>query len=434
MGSSNRVSSMFEKFNSPFHQRLFGDSPQKELPRIPSVDLYTCYIVDDSRNRTDHPVGIGDFKNGRPTNNYSYVVEPGGPLYPRKRCIVFTNTAILYDGPSIYWHGMFPFAKLTLDPWPWSWLGKGVIWDILPIQHSINRILRVMDDNIEKVGRPDVVADKQSISTAELRKIDTRKAGLKVRQTFMGGKGGFQIQPPPELPRSVLETLRYLEEKAYDLPGVRDLSQLMKLQQMPSSDTIEKIMEGMSPSVKLRSRVIEAYMRDFATMAAWNFAQFYTLPQRLAILGPQGATSDDFDADPDSFLPAWMDSDYSSEGVIRKEAITRGPMPRYDRAKYLFRNISYHIAPSSMLNASEIETQLKYLQLSRAGLVDHWTLLDVLNVPNVGNPPAGASTITERLMAEQQMGLGMIVSSAGRKSSGQEMPQNRSSGAISESG
>lgn len=430
---NSRVGQLFDTYGSPFRERLFNEKPAKELPRIPSVDLYTAYIGDDSRNESTHPRFMGDWQDGKPLNNWSYKVEKGEPLYPRKRCIVFTSSAILYDGPSIYWHGLIPLNKLTLDPWPWSWLGKGILWDILSLQKSIDSLMRVLDDHLEQVARPAVIADKTTVSQSDLNKIDTRKAGLKVRQNMLTGKG-ILIQPPPNLPPDVMQILQYYEEKIYQIPGVRDLSDLMRMNQVPAPETIERVQESMTPSVRLRSRIIEVFMREFAFIAASNFAQFYPLSLRLAILGDKGATNDDFDMDPGSFIPAWMAEDYSSEGIIKTESLTRGPMPRCNRAKQFFNQVSYHIAPSSLLNASEIETQLKYLQLSRAGLVDHWTLLEVLNVPNVGNPPEGASTITERLMAEQQLGLGMQVNAAGRKSSGQEPPQQKSSGAVSESG
>lgn len=431
--TNTKAGALFDSYGSPFQTRLFSDKPVKELPRIPSVDLYTAYITDDTINNSTNPRYMGEWSDGKALNNWSYKVEKGEPLYPRKRCIVFTQTAILYDGPSVYWHGLFPYAKLTLDPWPWSWLGKAVLWDVLPIQRAIDAIMQAIDDHIAKVVRPAVLADKTSISRSDLNKIDTRKAGLKIRQNMLAGKG-VSIEDPGNLPADVMKILEYYEQKMYDIPGVRDFSQLMKLNQMPAPETIERLQETMSPSVRLRSRVIEAFMRDFATMVAFNFAQFYPLNLRLNILGDQGATPDDFDMDPDTFIPAWMADDYSSEGIVKIESEARGPLPRYDRARQFFNQVSYHIAPSSLLNASEIETQLKYLQLSRAGLVDHWTLLDVLNVPNVGEPPTGANTITERLMAEQQMGLGMQVNAAGRKSSGQELPQQKSSGAVSESG
>jgi hypothetical protein len=84
-------------------------------------------------------------------------------------------------------------------------------------------------------------------------------------------------------------------------------------------------------------------------------------------------------------------------------------------------HVAFHIAPGSMLSASAIEEKLLYLQLSRAGLIDHWTLLEKLRIPNVGQAPAG--TITDRLIAERNMGLGMNISPVGRKATGQKMPR-----------
>jgi hypothetical protein len=94
-----------------------------------------------------------------------------------------------------------------------------------------------------------------------------------------------------------------------------------------------------------------------------------------------------------------------------------------DRARHFLRYFTFHIAPASLLASSEIERKLLYLSLARAGLIDHWTLLDTLGVDNVGEPPQGARTITERLMAEQESGLGMNISPTGRKASGQTMPR-----------
>ena len=429
MSGATRAGRLYERLGSPFSDRLFNRGPEKDIPRIPTANLYTLYVDDQSTNKSGKPIRVGD--EGA---NWSYVVLPGDPIYPRKRCIMFTSNAILYDGPNVYWHGLYPYCKLTLDPWPWSWTGKPILADLLPIQAALDRTLRIVDDCLEKIARPDVIADKNAISRAELDKIDTRRAGVKFHHRPMGGKG-LLIQPHPGLPSDVYKAIEYYEQKLYELPGIRDLSAMMRLNQIPSAETIERILEAMAPSVRLRSRIIEAFMREFATMTAWNFAQFYTLPLRLSILGPEGITSSDWDFDPESFIPDYAhSSDYGNEGLITQDALTRGPLPRYDRAKEFFRQVSYHIAPASLLNASEIETQMKYLQLSRAGLIDHWTLLEVLNVPNVGNPPEGANTITERLIAEQTLGLNMNVSAAGRKSSGQELPKQKSSGAVSESG
>ena len=268
---NSRVGQLFDMYGSPFRERLFNEKPAKELPRIPSVDLYTAYLTDDSINESSSPTFMGDWsKDHKSLNSWSYQVDPGQPLYPRKRCIVFTSSVILYDGPSIYWHGLFPFTKLTLDPWPWSWLGKGILWDLLSLQKSIDSLMRVLDDHLEQVARPSITADKNTVSQSDLNKIDTRKAGLKIRQNMLMGKG-VVINPPPNLPPDVMAILQYYEEKIYQIPGVRDLSSMMKLGQMPAPETIERIQETMSPSVRMRSRIIEVFMREFAFMVASNF-------------------------------------------------------------------------------------------------------------------------------------------------------------------
>jgi len=130
-------------------------------------------------------------------------------------------------------------------------------------------------------------------------------------------------------------------------------------------------------------------------------------------------------------IPDYLGDDYDAAGQVRPEAMARGPRPRHKRAQEVLRQLTFHIAPGSLLSASEITEQLKYLQLARAGLVDHWTLLSELKIPNVGEAPAG--TITERLQAEQEMGLGMMVSTTGRRPTAQSPPKMKSSGAISES-
>lgn len=427
---NTRVGQLLDKMGSPFRQRLFGEKAQREIPRVPTADIFTAYIDDDSINESSKPVYMGSWEDQAgekvALNNWSYVVQPGERLYPRKRQIVYTSglpREPLYDGPSPWWHGLFPYPKLTLDPVPWSYLGKAPVWDLLPLNQSLNRLLRVYDDWTEKLARPDARADKNSVSRSMFERLDTRRAGLKLLQNPIAGKG-IEILPPPPLPPDFWRGIEYYEAKIKELSGTQDLSNLMRMGQVPSDDTVEKILEGMSLSWRMRSRVIEVFVREFALMMAYNFAQFYTLQRRLTILGSDGVTLEDFDFDPGSMIPDFVHSDdFAEEGVVKATSLSRGPLPRYDRTREFLRQFTFHIAPSSLLAASEIQRKLLYLQLSRAGLIDRWTLLEVLGIPNVGNPPSGADNITSRLMAEAEMGLGMNNSPTGRKASGQSMPR-----------
>ena len=421
---NTRVGQLLDKLGNPFRERLFGNRPHQEQPRIPAVDLFEAEIKDETLNEKSYAVQMGQFdSDGEPKNNWSYAVAPGEKLYPGKRMVVFTSGVKLYDGPSIYWHGCFNVCKLTLDPWPWSWLGKGVLWDLLPLQKSLDKHLRVYDDWLEKLARPDVIADKNSVSKSALDRIDTRRAGGKYQHNPIAGKG-MQIVPPVNLPPEFFKGLEFYLNEINTLSGVADISQLMKLNQTPSSDSIEQIMESMSPSVRLRSRIIEAFMREFATQMAYNITQFMTVAERMTIMGPDGLTPEDYDFDPDTLVPAFVRAeDFGSSGEPTLEALRRGPLPRFDRARQFIKQFTFQIAPGSLLAASEIQRKLLYLQLSRAGLIDHWTLMEVLGIPNVGTPPAGANSITDRLVAEQNMGLGMQVSPTGRKATGQTMPR-----------
>lgn len=416
-----RVQSVMAKLNmsaGPFWESLAGKPAQ--TINVPAADLFTLYVKDNTKNKGSRPVWVGE---GDPTGahpNWSYWVKPGDPLYPRGRNLIFTRTAMLRDGPNIYWHGMFPMSKLTLDPWPWSWLGKPLLHDAMPLQRELNRLLRGVSDHNQKVFRPDLIAEQRSMPRSAMDSIDTRRAGLKLT-TLPGRKAELGIVAP--LDASIENTIKFLIDEMEMLTGTRDLTQMMNLGQLPTSETIEKMIESMTPSIRLRSRVMESYIREFAMMLASNFFQFYDMPRRLAILGPDGATFEDFDYDPGTMLPDFISEDDEKNRVIR---------PRYERAREFLRMFTFHIAPGSLLSASEVTRKLLYIQLARAGWLDIWTLLDVLGVPNVGEPPAGAKTVTERLVQMQQLGLGMSVSPTGRKASGQEMPHMKN-GSIAES-
>jgi hypothetical protein len=210
-----------------------------------------------------------------------------------------------------------------------------------------------------------------------------------------------------------------------ELSGITDISRMMRMGQMPSNSTIETILNEMSPALRFRSRILEAFTRTLAMQLAYNFSQFYTLEMRIVILGPGGIVQDDFDYDPGTLVPDYVHADdfESSTGNITGGALLRGPMPRYDRAKEFLRRFAFKITPGSLLNAAQVEQKLIYMQLARAGWMDVFTLWEVLGIPNTGVLPANVRTIPERLQYQQSMGLSGDVNPAGRKASGQEIPR-----------
>lgn len=436
---------------SPIWKFQKSASSEPALPRIPTVTLYTCYLKDPRRNTSGKAKEMGQFRDepytmeipgdtdpltGNPLpptivdrtrrvadNNWSYTVPPGEPLYPHRRMIVWCGPKILYDGPSFYWHDQFPIIKLTLQPYPWTWLGKAPVWDLLRLQSSLNRLLRIVDDHAAQVAQPGSIHDKNNVSQSSYDSFDTRRAGWKIKQNPLAGKG-IQIVNPPPLDQAIWKHIEWIQNEMRELAGITDISRMMQLNQLPSNSTVESILNAMTPALRFRSRIMEAFTRTLAMQLAYNFSQFYTLDMRIVILGPGGIVQDDFDFDPGTLVPDYVHADdFDHMGNMTGPAMLRGPLPRYDRAKEFLRRFAFKITPGSLLNAAQVEQKMIYMQLARAGWMDVYTLWEILGIPNTGVLPANVRTVPERLQWQQSQGLTGDVNAAGRKASGQEIPR-----------
>src|SRR5579859_7189635 len=409
-----------------------GRAQAKPL-QIPSADLYTLYINDLSVNTQRSGVWMG-LLDGKQTN-WSYYVPAIGELYrgavardtgdfdslvrlyPRKRQVIFTRTAKIYDDTSIYWHGMFPLAKLTVDPWPWLWLGKAPLKDLLPLHKEMQKVMRVMSRHIDRIKRPGIAADKNAVSEKAMKAIDPEMPGLKARLNPVNGKP-LEMLYEPALDNFVMEYFKLLRDGMSDLAGNAAAAQMIaELNQIPQMETVEKIIAMEGAVNRLRSLVIEAFMSEFAMMLLMNFFQFYTREQRIAILGQQGQTFEDFDFDPGNLIPH----------DILPPMPDGTPAPRGERAREFFRYFTYQIAPGSLLNSAGIQDKMMYMALARAGVIDIATLLQKLNVPNIGEPEGMPSDILGRLKWQEANGIGMAVSPQGRKATAQSAPRMKMS-------
>lgn len=401
---------------SPAPVDAMNGSTAKNAPRkMSTTDVYTIYVKDRRLCTATNPVQMGD-----PTTTWGYMAYPAGytqvpdgnnqdgtpryrkatiddtKLYPRGRLIIATKTCVLYDGPNPYWHGMFPISRLQLDPWPWTLLGLGIVHDLMPIQDAINETLNGIMDHIRKLLRPAVVADKKSVPESVWQRMDSRLPGMKLKTNASAGKG-IQFESPEPLPSYTFDVLKFLVGEMDYHAGTVNLQALSSLQQVPGEDTIEKIQEAMAPVLRLKGRLLEYFLREVGEMVKCNFFQFYNLPRRIAMLGEAGIAFNDFDFDPGTMIPALSqgDPDYVNELDKSKS--------RADRAQWFHKNFTFSITPNSLLAISQISRKLMYMQLRQLQLVDRWTLYDVLEVPNGGQPPSGAEDITSRLIDEMQM-------------------------------
>jgi len=460
----------------PLDQIAAGTAATARRSRRGTVVLYRAYFKDRTRNLTDQT-----FTLGTPGSNWATVIKPSEPLYPRGRLVVATDDAIIYDGPNTYWHGLFPVARLKLWAVPWQFLGIPLFNDLLPVQDAINETAHDIRLGIKQWVDPDVTYNRNAVSEATMRLMDPRRPGKRVKtMPGFGDPWKKEDGPNPQILSMALQLWDKLTLKFEGLAGTANLQALLQLRQLPSADTIQKYYEALTPEIRQEARQVESFLRDFAEMIKVNYFQFLSTAKRVQVLGQGGVTLNDFDFDPNTLVPALAPG---APGYTPELDITL--TTRDERARYFHKHLVFVVAPNSVLAINAQEKKMMTLQLSRQGYVDFWTLHEVLETPNVGAPPAmplpplepppetvmqgmlqqmtqpgvtaavmaGSmvppqftdpgtgrtfvldpqqgmlleiripTTITERLQAQQALGIGQTASPAGRKASGQAPPQ-----------
>lgn len=393
-----------------------------QIPGVQTVFVNTMYLKDKRLNKTGKTIRMGPWQDDKPSAPWSYDVRPGAPIYPFNRLIVWGNGVLMHDDTAPYWHAKLPLIKFTLNPWPMNWFGKAPLSDCLPLQDSINRNLRVIDDHSDQVAQPGAIADR-NVSKSEFNKFNTRIPGYKIKTNLASGKG-IQIVNPPVLDALIWEIIKWCEGTMQKLSGTVDLSSMASLAQIPSDDTIDTIMKAMTPGVRLRSRILEGCYTEMAEMYLHNNMEFDTLAKRMAKFGPQALTNEDFDYEAGCMIPDNIPD--GDPGDIASNLDAWGldnPRPLYSRARAMLASFECKFDPSSLLNSAAQQELMKYFMLAKMGYLSVFTLIEKMGITNFA--PAGMVIPPDeigRLQLQQQLGIGMIANSQGRKASDSAPP------------
>ncbi len=405
-------------FLSPVLNR-FGvqNRTKRPISAFPTVDVYQTFIVDLSINEGPDAVVMGE-----PGTSWSYIVPvlgsqiPNGKdsagniitrtattedcmFYPFRRLITWTNSGILRDGPSPWWHGLFPGVKLSLDSWPWEFLGMSTSRDISSLDEANNNLRRAMTDSANARLRPALMFDDRSQSQSTLDSFDTRVPGNAIAVDFTANER--PIRPVLEAgyydaPSWIPEFIANNEGLMKYLAGASDVDAIAKARQIPASDSIEKILEMAGPMVTDMTREMEYSLMMLAVMLKAMFFQWYSSPRRMQRLGIDGITLEDGDLfDPKTLTPSHMPGepqDYPS-------AFTN-----VQRARRVMESIFFKITPNSLHQVTQLTRKLIYIQLQKSGVpIDPWTIAEVFDIPNFGKPPVGANTVYEKWVAFEKM-------------------------------
>lgn len=404
----NRV----QQFISPA-LRVAG-SIRKENTSYPTVDIWHAYTMDGSINEKSDPVKMG--ANG---TNWSYTVPalgdpipqgiinpatgqqftlPATPedclLFPLRRLTIFARTGVAYDGSSPWWHGAVPLARIRFNDLPWEALGASQVGDARTIQDGIIQIMRSTEDSIAARLDPPAIYDDSRVDKAWAEGFNPRKAGVRAAADLSAGGSPivFPVLPQQyDVPQSIPQFVKDQEERMDYVTCARDLVAIAKAGQIPSSDTLEKLLEMAGPIVQ---DMVQALVIPLTQLGEWRKAyyfQFYTKQRMLQIADPEGIEQmTDVKYIPELLVPA-----ISAETAAARSA----------RVRAYLGDFRYDVTESGITEINRMSRLLLYIQLSKSGAlpISWWTMAKAARVPNYGPPPSGTKTEFERVVAQKNI-------------------------------
>lgn len=386
----------------------------------PVVDIFHIYTRDDTHNDGPFSLQMGPFDaKGQPAANWSYTVPalndplPTGlvntatgneftrpatrddtKLFPFRRYTILARTGVCWDGPSMWWHGQVPLARLSFNDWAWEPLGASLIGELRTMQIGIESLMRLIEDSSAARLNPARIYDDRLVSKSWAQAFNPRMAGAVAAAPLSEGEpikfpvDAHYYDVPPFIP----DWIRQQEDRMDYQSGARDLVAVAKAQQIPSADTLEKLMEMAGPIVQDLVRRVE---QPLAQLGYWRLAyymQFYTTERMLATTGPDGGTTGQI-----QFVPDMIRASVPLHGALTPEAYRK-------RQIRMLEHFHYHVSESGINEIHRMSTKLFYLQLMKEGFpISPWTFARIAQIPNFGPEPEGTNTEMERYIAWRRM-------------------------------
>jgi hypothetical protein len=270
--------------------------------------------------KTDHQTFIADgfvshnctnetsttFRVGPENANWSYIVEPGMPIYPRGRLVVTAGRKVLADSCNPYWHASHPFGKYRPYRMPWTRFGLSALEPGAAIQNILNRINGGVMDTVNAAIEPTLIAPKAAFSDQSWDTMDPGAPGGKLRYNNNTPKVP-EFRKPPELASYVLAVKQGLEKEQDMSSGSAAIQQSLQKKQVPSGDSLDMILNSKSVNVRLMGKNLKSYLTDIGSMVACNTMQFASVKRRAQLFGGTGILDSDFTPRYGEMKPAGME-------------------------------------------------------------------------------------------------------------------------------
>ena len=328
---------------------------------------------------------FGGMRNGMPFMRPATVEDCR--VYPNLRLII-TSPGIdrpMYDGPAFDWDGKIPIIQYVVDDWAWEPLGRSLVGDVGSIESTTRKIERKIDQVITATLNPPMGYNHTETGGPKIEHFDIFEEDVRIG---LDGKPRDVLQSV--LPEEVrvnnehFTFLKYLKECKQSQLGLTDLGNLQNMKANIANDTADKMLESIGPIAKGIAARIEKANKAIGYRMKFLILQWFNVSRIMEYVGPDNIAREVFDFNPDELVPSHL-PDEMTNGMFPN---TPSQYDQLTRARWFARQIRLVSVPSTLLRITQMQEQMKYLQLKRGNAPISWsTVMKKLDVQNYGEVP-----------------------------------------------
>lgn len=315
--------------------------------------------------------------NGLPESHKATVEECR--MYPNLRLVITTPSCPIpmYDDTAFDWHGEIPAVQYDVNDWAWSAMGYSAVGAVKGLE--VARRDRISDINTVLAVRKDPPLGHDistGVSRTQMDKLDLLHAqGIRV-----GGKGDPSkwtkslLPPEVDVDAKDFQGVELLSSSIKASLGLTDLASMREMKGNLSDQSFDKMIENLGPMAKGIAVNMWIANSKHAHMLKYNIAQYLTVDDLMAMVGPEGVGIQTFDNDPNSIVPSHLPGE-------DKQSISKHT--KRDRAKWFCDKLRVTSTPAQLLNVTHQQERMLYMLFLQKGVqISQATIMDKLGVPD----------------------------------------------------
>jgi len=331
--------------SGPLDQILKGDYARDALGR---AKVKECFILDRQRDP-----------------------KTGTLMFPGGRRIIRTRDLLLWDGPNIFWDGVWPVDWFDWIVDPEHPFGRSEPARLMYLQLAFNQVMDGLVENQLLTNFITFVADFDAVDDNAWKKLQNITSSLILRKRNRNATVTGPTPPPP-FGADKIQLARFIFTVAQLITGVTDVTMGETPGSLQSGAAIEGLQEGAHLGTRSRASRLEDFYCRVGTKLLARIFQFRTSDQVIHLAGPTLEAVEYAIARQDFFMG---DNQESLIDAVSVEG-------QFVKRREVFRSLAFRVAPGSSSASSRVRRAQLMLDLVKIGAASRKHLLQAADIPN----------------------------------------------------